>query len=432
MRCFANTGCRSDRSGVQWSDDSDRAAMPSVNPKLLVWARETAGLTPEQAVRRLDIKKARGVEPIERLARLETGKEEPSRPLLVKMTKQYRRPLIAFYLTDPPRTGDRGLDFRTLPEGRSPAADALLDALIRDVKVKQSIVRSIIEDEEDHEALPFVGSATMENGAAPILQAVRKTLGVDLATFRAENSAEDAFTLLRRAAESIGVFVVLVSNLGSHHTTIDLETFRGFALADPIAPFVLINDQDAKTAWSFTLLHELVHIWLGETGVSGASAGAEIERFCNEIAGEFLLPSNELPNVGVNRATDLPTATQHITVFSNERNLGRSMVAYKLYRAKFINREVWRRLSDSFRDAWLRDNSARRDSRRNKQGGPSYYVVRRHRLGSALLGLVARTMSEGTLTPTKAAKVLGVTPRNVDPLLRGGTTELGSGRLTQR
>jgi hypothetical protein len=34
--------------------------------------------------------------------------------------------------------------------------------------------------------------------------------------------------------------------------------FRGFAPADDLAPFIVINDNDP--AHSFTLLHELVHI----------------------------------------------------------------------------------------------------------------------------------------------------------------------------
>ena len=68
-------------------------------------------------------------------------------------------------------------------------------------------------------------------------------------------------------------------DLGSHHTTIDVKVFRGFALADRFAPFVVINDKDAAEAWSFTLLHELCHLFLGETGVSAAKIDGAIKRF---------------------------------------------------------------------------------------------------------------------------------------------------------
>jgi Zn-dependent peptidase ImmA (M78 family) len=90
---------------------------------------------------------------------------------------------------------------------------------------------------------------------------------MNLSDFRSQSSAEEAFSFLRSRAEEVGVFVLLKGDLGSHHTAIDLQTFRGFALADPVAPFVVINDQDSKSAWSFTLIHELAHLWLGQTGV---------------------------------------------------------------------------------------------------------------------------------------------------------------------
>ena len=85
--------------------------MPNVNPEILRWARETAGLTLEDAVQKLKISKARGVPALDRLAALEAGEEAPTRPMLVKMAKQYRRPLLTFYMSAPPRKADRGQDF---------------------------------------------------------------------------------------------------------------------------------------------------------------------------------------------------------------------------------------------------------------------------------------------------------------------------------
>jgi len=58
-----------------------------------------------------------------------------------------------------------------------------------------------------------------------------------LIEFRAQPRYLDAFKLLRHRAEEVGVFVLLQGNLGSHHTNIGVETFRGFALSDDIAPF---------------------------------------------------------------------------------------------------------------------------------------------------------------------------------------------------
>ena len=400
--------------------------MPRVNPAILLWARETAGLTVEDAVQKLGIREARGVPGTDRLAALEAGDEAPTRPMLVKMAKQYRRPLLTFYMSAPPRKGDRGQDFRTLPEGYSAAADVLLDALIRDVRARQSMVRAVLEDEDEAELLPFIGSVKMSDGVPAVLASIRATFRVDIADFRSQTSPEDAFALLRASAEAAGVFVLLIGNLGSYHTRIELETFRGFALADDAAPFVVVNDQDAKPAWSFTLIHELAHLWLGETGVSGARAEKAIEQFCNDVASEFLLPADELARLRVNDETDFETSQARISEFASDRNLSRSMVAYKLYRRGMIEQQTWRRLSTAFREQWLQARADHRERARDQVGGPSYYVVRRHRVGIALINLVRRMMAGGALTTSKAGKVLGVKPRNVQALIdTGGPSSAG-------
>lgn len=391
--------------------------MPNVNAKILRWARKTAGLSPEDAVEKLDLRDARGVSALERLAALESGDSEPTRPMLVKMAKQYRRPLLTFYMSGPPRKGDRGEDFRTLSKDHSPSADVLLDTLIRDIRARQSMVRAVIEDEDEAQTLDFIGSKETSDEVSNVVKSIRETIRFNLAEFRAPNSAEDGFALLRKKTEAVGIFVLLIGNLGSHHTAIDLETFRGFALADPVAPFVIINDQDSKAAWSFTLLHELVHLWLGQTGVSGAQAERRLERFCNDVAGELLLPTDELVSLNVRDSTNFESSVARISEFAGERNLSRSMVAYKLYRSGAIEQNTWSRLSSTFRQYWLRDRAARRERSHETEGGPSYYVVRRHRVGTALIDFVRSMTATGALTTSKAGKVLGVKPKNVQELI---------------
>lgn len=384
--------------------------MQVLNPEILKWARETAGLNLEDAAHAL------GMTAVGRLAALEAGEEVPSRAVLLKMSKQYRRSLLTFYLVTPPKKGDRGQDFRTVTPDRSIASDALLDALIRDLRARQSLVRSTLEDEEV-EPLAFIGSTKMADGIAATLQSIQHALQLNLADFRAQKKAEDAFSLLRERAETVGIFVLLIGNLGSHHSAIPVETFRGFAIADPIAPFVVINDQDAKTAWSFTLLHEIAHLCLGATGVSGAPSDVAIEQFCNDVAGEFLLPKAELGKIQLDASWGLDASIEAISQFAEDRNLSRSMVTYKLYRAGFISWNNWHALDSKLREMWAQEKAKIKAKPKTSDSGPSYYVVRRHRLGKAMLEFASRTVSSGALSPVKAAKILGVKPRSVHPLL---------------
>ncbi len=72
-----------------------------------------------------------------------------------------------------------------------------------------------------------------------------------------------------RVAKRAGVLVLVLGNLGSHHTDLGVEVFRGFSLADDLVPFVVVNPKDSAAARCFTLLHELAHLWVGEPGISG-------------------------------------------------------------------------------------------------------------------------------------------------------------------
>lgn len=340
--------------------------------------------------------------------------------MLSKMAKVYRRSLLTFYLPAPPRKGDRGEDFRTVVADRTVEADADVDALVRDLRARQSLVRAVLEDDEDVQQLAFVGSATMNDGVHALAKSIEQMLGVTRAQYRAQKDAESAFALLRERAEHAGVFVLLIGNLGSHHSAIPVEAFRGFAIADPSAPFIVINDGDTRAAWSFTLLHELAHLWLGATGVSGGGAPEkQIERFCNDVAGEFLLPQADVQAINL-VGLDINARIDVITDHANRWRVSRQMVAYGLFKAGRITREAWRSLEAGIRERWMAERRREKD-RPKDSDGPSYYVVRRHRLGHAMLDFARRYTDAGALSPSKAAKVLGVKPRSVYPLLMVAT-----------
>lgn len=388
--------------------------MPKVNPEILVWARETANLTEEDAVKKLDIQ---GDTALERFRQLEQGDVEPSRPMLLKMAKLYRRSLLVFYMSTPPRKGDRGQDFRTLPADYSPHDEATIDVLIRDVLARQGILRAVLEEDEDTEVLGFVGSMTTADKESRVLAVIHKILGIDHRDFYGQPDKDKAFTVLREKVEEQGVIVLLIGDLGSHHTKIRPEIFRGFALSDKIAPFIIINDHDSHAAWSFTLIHEFVHILLGQSGISGGWAGKMLERFCNDIASEFLLPVEEIQRLVMDKNLPLEDQETLITEFAEERNLSSSMVAYKLYRLGVLERPVWQQVSQDFRERWMKSQEKKQEDEEVKSGGPSYYVIRRHRVGSTLINYIDRMVSSGALTTSKAGKILGVRPKNVQSLI---------------
>lgn len=389
--------------------------MPNVNPNILVWARKTAGLSQEDAAKKLSVNAAYGYAPIERMERWETGKDEPTRALLVKMEKHYRRPLLTFYMRNAPVRGDRGEDFRTLPDAIHPSQNALVDALVRKIRARQSMVKAALIEAEEDKKLDFIGSLPLSTAITVAKNRLSEKFDINVDVFRQERKPEDAFSYLREKVEAKNVFVLLASNLGSHHTNLDTEIFRGFALADEIAPFIVINNLDSKPALSFTLLHELVHLLLGKTGISGSRSETSIEKFCNDVASEFLFSTEYIHSLF--DQVDFASLEQNhvqelVSKYAQERNVSASMLAYKLYRMGMIEEGMWSALSAAFRRLWL----AARDDKRASSTGPSYYVVKRYKLGRSLLNVVDRMMYSGVLSTTRAGKILDVGPKNVRQL----------------
>ena len=399
----------------------------NINANILSWARETAGLSVKEAAVRLGLTASARASAEDKLRALESGETRPTRKQLLKIASIYRRPLSVFYSAGRPKIAARGEDFRTIAGEIAPEDAAILDALLRDIRVRQDMVRALLEDDDDVRRLGYVGSMTIAEPVATAADIVRSILGLPDGppAVHGRDTAAELFSALRARVEAAGVFVILVGNLGSHHTNISERVFRGFAIADDLAPFIVINDQDANAARSFTLIHELVHILVGSTGVSAAPSTvtpatplARIERFCNDVAGEFLLPEASILNIGP--LDTMEAMTTAINALSEERGVSQAMVAYRFWRTGRIDADAYGELFAMFAARWQRMRDRVRERAREEEvNGPSYYVVRKHRLGNALLGLVGRTLRANELTHTKAAKVLGVKPSSVEPLLSG-------------
>lgn len=181
----------------------------------------------------------------------------------------------------------------------------------------------------------------------------------------------------------------------------------------------MINEQDAVAAWSFTLLHELVHILLGDTGISAGFGGGRTERMCNRVASAFLVEPEELTQAFESFRSEDEELETRIGQFAREHHVSRAMVAYRLYDDGLIGEPTYKRLRESFLRQWIFEQEKRKKERASETG-PSYYVVRAQRVGHALLGLTERMMQAGAISTSQAGKLLGVRGIHVHALLAAG------------
>jgi Zn-dependent peptidase ImmA (M78 family)/transcriptional regulator with XRE-family HTH domain len=376
--------------------------MPAVNTKILIWARETSGLSVEEVTTKLGWKSSK------KILEIESGQLIPSRGNLVKFAEIYRKPLLLFYLSEPPRSVQPAKDFRMLSDANV-KSERILETLVNDVKARQEMLASALEEADDAVPLEFVGSIRTAQKPVEIALLMAKKLGFSGADYVKAKSVEEAFRQLRLAVELSGVFVVLANNLGSHHTDLDVTVFRGFALVDAIAPIIVINPKDSKSAWAFTLIHELTHIWIGQSALSSYRGKAAVEKFCDEVAANFLLNIDHLKRVELDRSEGIKSLSQTVSLVANEWNLSRKMIAFNLLDLGRISGPEYAGIVAVFDRQRVNQAVEIVD----ESSGPSYYVVRRHRLGKRLVSVVERLVSGGILSTTKAGKILGVKPTAV-------------------
>ena len=390
--------------------------MVAVNPEILRWARKTAALELDEAARKLGFQDSKKRSAVEKLERLESGKDSPSHSQLIRMSKAYYQPPLVFHLPHPPVKDDRGEDFRTLRERNSDRkGNAYLNFLMRNTKAAQNIVRNLLE-EDRAEPLSFVGSAAMSDGVEAVARDIMDKLEFDLAMFRAKRTVRDAFAYLRERIEKKGIFVLLLSDLGSYHTTISVQVFRGFAFVDDLAPFVVINRQDAVAAWSFTALHEVAHLWLGASGVSGYWSDHRVEQFCDRVARMTLFPPNERDYLEIDQDTRFEIVLSKINSAAENMKVSRDMVAVTLMHEGKLDKTSWKHLQDkSMQDR--NHNEQNREYQSINGRRASYYMLKRYGLGNKLINVSRDFVRTGQLSPTKASTVLGVAPTRVYPLL---------------
>lgn len=393
--------------------------MTQINNAILEWARNQAGLPVEDAARLLNITSTKTATAEEKLLAYEKGKA-PSRSMLGKMSRVYRRPILTFYLNEPPIKTDGGEDFRTLPENLDPQQNFHVDVLVRDIKARQSIIRETLIDEDEAEALPFIGQFSIDQHIENIARAITELFDIDIDAYRAKRNYVEAFKYLRQKVEENGVFVLLKGNLGSYHTDIDLQVFRGFALCDDVAPFIVINHQEAKSARAFTLLHELTHLLLGQTGISSSVAEKNIEIFCDRVASEVLLSDQEFKDFDPDNL-DFDDLKEAISFYAQDRRVSSTQVAYRCLQGGLITKKTWRQLRDYYYEQWVENRRLEKERGRNSEGGVNQNVVRRSYLGE-LANFVQRMNISGALSTTKAGVVLGVRPLKVQNLFDSAQT----------
>jgi Zn-dependent peptidase ImmA (M78 family) len=359
----------------------------AVKPELLRWARERAGLEPEELAQRFP-----------RLREWEAERAQPTFKQLEQYARATHAPFGYFFLPEPPVEELPIPDFRTAAGRRvQRPSPNLLDTIFL-CQQRQEWYREYAQL-QGQEPLAFVGSANLPGDVAATAATMRGQLRFDVEERRGIPTWAEALRRFIEQADALGVLVMVngvVAN--NNHRRLDPNEFRGFALADPLAPLIFINGADTKAAQIFTLAHELAHVWLGQPALSDvepiAAPTQAVEAWCNRVAAELLVPL-ALIRQEYRRGEDLRGAIERLARYFKVSTL---VVLRRIHDAGGITRE---RLREAYAAELERLQRVPRGS------GGNFYLTQGARIGKRFARALVTSTLEGQTLYRDAFHLLG-------------------------
>lgn len=363
-----------------------------VNGAVLRWARESIGIAPEKAAKRANVS-------IDIYNKWEVGEGVPTIPRLRKLANLYKRPLPVFFLPKVPKSPPLPTDFRK-PAAiiEQPLGEAALMA-IRKARWYQTVTKELM-NELGH---PVRSLKVPDLRGTPLEKAVAELRDISIDTQASWGTNWEALKKWRQYLEDKGILVLQFS--------MPVEELRGFSLSrEEHPPVIVINSKDSPNGRIFTLFHEYCHILLEESGLCIPSEAIdkgqqEIEKFCNEFSGNFLVPTAYLK--ASIKESSASAVEELLPQLSKKFIVSRFVILRRLYGLKEIGFKEYQRLFHKLQERVKTVES----------GGGDFYKNQYAEKGNRFISLIVEAESSGRITLSRALDYLGLKTRHYDQIV---------------
>jgi Zn-dependent peptidase ImmA (M78 family) len=363
-----------------------------INGEVLRWARESIGVAPEKAAKRANVA-------IDIYKKWESGEDVPSMPRLRKLANLFKRPLPVFLLPHLPKSPPLPKDFRK-PAAiiKQPLGESSLMA-VRKARWYQTVAKELMDDlgQPVHSfEVPNLKSVPLVD----IINDIRK-LDIDMQVSWGNNW--EALKRWRMYLEEQGIFVF--------QFPMPVEEIRGFSLVrEEHPPVIVISSQDSPHGRIFTLFHEYSHILLEESGLCIPSEAIdkgqqEVEKLCNEFAGNFLVPTPHLKESI--KESQFSKIEELIPDLSKKFIVSQFVILRRLYSVKKVDYKEYQRLFKELRKGVKKVESA----------GGNFYKNQYAEKGKRFISLVVEAESGKKITLSRALDYLGIKTRHYDQIV---------------
>ncbi len=381
-----------------------------VAPAVLIWARESMGLSLEEAAKRTKMDALS-------LRFLEEGVGDPTLSQVERMSKAYQRPLIAFFLPEPPNDVDQLPDFRLLPENRSRLWSPELHEVFRRVRAQREAAAAIADVTND--PLPEIRmSLHLTDDPEHAGEEIRSWLRAPSPDELVQLPPGKVFHAWSHAIEGHPILVTQVEEA-------PLNEMRGFSLSDRPFPAIAVNSKDSLRGRVFTLAHELAHVLLGDGGVcdleerrkTPKTKKERLERFCNEVAAATLMPRKHVLMHRLVRGTakSHQWSDEELGVLSRMFGVSSEAMLLRLVTLDKATMDYYFRRRRHF--LALYEEQRRREEQNKSSGGMTYYERKVRNYGRRFIQTVIDAYNEEHINGADLAHYLNIKLNNLPSLI---------------
>jgi Zn-dependent peptidase ImmA (M78 family)/transcriptional regulator with XRE-family HTH domain len=380
-----------------------------VTPSVLKWARESIGVSLEDAAERARVS-------TDRVAAWEAGEAEPTVAKLRLLAKLYQRPLAVFFLPEPPKDFDALRDFRKLPDQEERSWSRALHKVYRRAIEQQQMAVELLEadGEQPQTRVPALG---LEHDPEDAARLARRALDITLDSQYSWRNAGEAFAGWLNAVESLGVLVLRTSE-------VQMDEMRGFSLWTGPIPVIVVNALDFPRGQIFTMLHEFVHLMLRDGGLCNlrepdAGMARQIETFCNTVAGAILMPAvSLLEDDVIGPAAVRQWDDEVLAELSSRYGASREAVLLRLVTLDRASWDFYLSKRQAFQDAYAQARQEEKDRRREATGGPPPYRMAVRDRGRPYVRLVLDAYYRDAIGLSDVSRLLGLKIKHLGALER--------------
>lgn len=316
---------------------------------------------------------------------------------LKDFARKVKLPFPFLFLESVPSENRFSAQFRTIKNKKNDFLSHNLKDVILDMEYKKNWL-SEYRQSNGFTKLNFPELLKNKNNEKEIIQVVRNFLELQKEWYKNYSDATEIFAYLKKKIESKGPVILCSGIVGSNtRRTLNLDEFRGFVLTDDYAPLIFINALDSYQAKNFTLLHELIHLFLKEEPdiVDQKNDVSMDEILINECVAEILMPNEEVAS----HTNGKVASKQRVFEMSKIFRVSVQSMAIKLHKLGYISYNLYRDIYE--------ETMSRATTRQTINGGNFWNNARSH-LGVVFSSTVIEAVHSNKITYTEGCKLFGM------------------------